>query len=136
MMDNIIRDFKLYEDYLNHISDYKGSNQYLTFSLKQAGKTRILYQMFTQIKKKKAKMSPDYIVLVVDSHTAHLVASYCQLFELINYASIYQIEKIDKTRKRYPQSDVIYFLDPHNAESIDRLVADFPPDDQDEIPYD
>lgn len=33
-------------------------------------------------------------------------------------------------------SDAVYFLDPCNQESIQRIVDDFPPDEEDEIPYD
>lgn len=33
------------------------------------------------------------------------------MYDLIEYGSVYQIEKLEKTRKRYPMSDVIYFIE-------------------------
>ena len=38
-----------------------------------------------------------------------------------------------KKRKRYPMTDVIYFIQP-DEESIEKLIEDFPKDD--ELPYD
>ena len=76
------------------------------------------------------------MILVVDNHTSHLVSTFCKPYELIEHGSIYQIEKIDKARKRYPQSDVIYFLDPNKSESIKKMADDFPPDEEDTLSYD
>ena len=75
---------------------------YEAFSLKELGKLRMLVQIFQQIRDKKAKLSPEYIILVTDKHTRHLVSQFCSAYELIAYGSIYQIEKIEVTRKRYP----------------------------------
>ena len=38
-----------------------------------------------------------------------------------------------KSRKRYPMTDVIYFIQP-DEESIEKLIEDFPKDD--DLPYD
>ena len=40
------------------------------------------------------------------------------MYDLIEYGSIYQVEKLDLTRKRYPQSDVIYFVETNNSKSL------------------
>ena len=96
----------------------------------------MLEEVFAQIKKKSAKASPEYIILVVDEDTIKLVSSFCSPYELIESGSIYQIEKLQTTRKRYPMSDVIYFINPANSKSIDRVVKDFPPDEEDEQNYD
>ena len=58
------------------------------------------------------------------------------MYDLIEYGSIYQIEKLELTRKRYPQSDVIYFLETMNSKSLQHVVDDFPPDDEDPFNYD
>ena len=64
--------------------------------------------------KQKARYSKDFIILVVDEHCQKIISSFCSVYDLIEYASIYQIEKLQKQRKRYPMSDVIYFIDPTN----------------------
>jgi hypothetical protein len=33
-------------------------------------------------------------------------------------------------------SDVLYFIDPTNNDSLQKVIDDFPPDDQDEFDYD
>ena len=63
--------YKLFEEYLMNSAP---SGSYLGFSLREKAKKRLLVEMFEQIKTKKAKLSSDYIILVVDKHTSHLVS--------------------------------------------------------------
>lgn len=78
-----------------------------------------------------ARMSPSFVLLVLDSYTAHLVSLWkVDLFELFK-AKVYQVENIHKKRKRYPMSDVIYFVSPDSAALI---AADFP--EKDSFSYD
>mmetsp|Transcript_28850 Transcript_28850/g.43570 ORF Transcript_28850/g.43570 Transcript_28850/m.43570 type:complete len:115 (+) Transcript_28850:1-345(+) len=107
-----------------------------SFSLREQGRHRLLIETFSQIKTKKAKLSPEYIILVVDRRSASLVSSFCTHLDLVKHCGIYQIEKLETQRKRYPQSDAIYLLDPNDAESIQSLTKDFLPDDEDPINYD
>lgn len=46
---------------------------------------------------------------------------------------VYQVEDLAKKRKRYPMTDVIYFIEP-SLDSINALLADFPA--QDKFDYD
>ena len=46
---------------------------------------------------------------------------------------IYQVESLVSKRKRYPQSDVVYFVEPG---SIEAVCGDFLPDDEDSVSYD
>ena len=68
--------------------------------------------------------SKDYLIMVVDSPALKVFSSCCQLYELVSISKIYHIEKIEKTRKRYPQTDAIYFITP-SEQSIDSLIKDF-----------
>jgi hypothetical protein len=83
--------------------------------------------------KKKAKLSPGYLILVLDDATAKVMSRFCDVFDLMESGSVYQIERLALQRKRYPQSDVVYFIKPTRA-SIDKVVADFP--DEDKFDYD
>lgn len=76
------------------------------------------------------------MILVVDNFCAKLVSQFCSLFELIRAGDVYQIESLTVKRKRYPQSHVIYFVDGANRESIERVIADFPADEDDELSFD
>ena len=73
------------------------------------------------------------MILVLDHYTAHLLINYkidmCELFK----RNVLQVEDLVKKRKRYPMTDVIYFIQP-DEESIEKLIEDFPKED--ELPYD
>lgn len=58
------------------------------------------------------------------------------MYDLIEFGSIYQIEKLELKRKRYPMSDVIYFIETSNADSLQQVIAEFPPDEEDSFSYD
>ena len=57
-------------------------------------------------------LSPEYVILVLDKFTASLLNNLELDFYELYKRNIYQIEDLDKKRKRYPMSDVIYFVHP------------------------
>ncbi len=69
----------------------------------------------------KCKLSPDYVVLVMDDYSAKLISNYCNVFDLMEAGNIYQIEKLSLERKRYPMSDAIYLVQPLQA-SINNII--------------
>lgn len=90
----------------------------------------------SNIAEKKAKLSPKYLILVVDDNCAHIISQLLKPYELIQVANIYQIEKLNKKNKRYPDSDVIFFIEPSQPESLKLLLDNFLPDEEDEFDYD
>ena len=100
------------------------------FNLSDYAKSRILYDMLDKVKPKE---SPDYVILVLDDHAAKLISTFCSMFDLMEHGNVYQVEKLNMKRKRYPMSDCIYLVQPTNA-SIERIVNDFL--EEDELDYD
>jgi len=141
LKEQIHSHYRGYEKHIDEISKKANINemslthQYQKFSVRQKVRERLLNDIFKPIKQK-AKLSADYIVLVVDDHASKLVSAFCTPYELMEYGSIYQVEKLSLQRKRYPDSDAIYIVDPMNKDSIKLIINDFLPDDQDSIPYD
>lgn len=111
------------------------SNQYVSSNelLKLRDYTRArLNEVFAYVRKR-ALLSPEYIILVVDKMAAHLINSLgCRQFDLISN-KIYQVEDLNLGRKRYPMSDVLYFIEP-SKQSIKKILDDFP--EEDKIDYD
>lgn len=83
--------------------------------------------------KQNCTLSPDYVILVLDSHTAHLFARLNLSFYELYRHNVFQVEDLKKHRKRYPMSDVIYFIQP-SVESVEAILKDFP--EKDEFEYD
>jgi ABC-type polysaccharide/polyol phosphate transport system ATPase subunit len=81
--------------------------------------------MIDYIVKNKAKLSPNYLILVLDEFSTKIISNYCELWDLMQNGNIYQIERLDKVRKRYPMSDALYFIHPSSG-SIDKILEDFP----------
>ncbi len=76
-------------------------------------------------------MSPEYIIMVVDDHTSKLPTNLnIKTFDMMSQR-VFQVESLGKERKRYPMSDVIYFIHPR---SVREMCRDFPEDDP--IPFD
>ena len=73
------------------------------------------------------------MVLVLDQHTAQLFSRLNLSFYELYRHSVFQVAELGKQRKRYPMTDVIYFLSPTH-DSVTRLIAEFP--EQDEYEYD
>lgn len=91
--------------------------------LKEYGRSRMLYDMLDRVKNR-CKLSPEYVVLVVDDYAAKTLSNFCDVFDLMQNGNVYQIEKLYLQRKRYPQTDAIYFLRP-SKKSIEQLIQDF-----------
>lgn len=102
------------------------------FNIKEYARSRLLHDMVS-IVRQRATSSPGYIILVLDDHAARLLSSFCDVFDLMEQGSIYQIERLHLLRKRYPMSDVLYFVKP-TLESIKKIIVDYPLDD--ELDYD
>ena len=100
--------------------------------LKHYAQDRILSQMLATIRRN-CKLSPDYLILVLDCHTAKQFVQYdIHFFDLYKHR-VYQVEDLTRMRKRYPQSDVLYYISPC-LDSIKRIIDDYK--DEDEIEYD
>jgi len=81
----------------------------------------------------KSKLSPNYLILVLDSHTAFLLQQMeTNIYDLLKQ-KVYQMEDLNKSRKRYPMSDVLYFIAP-TEEAVNLVLKDFP--EQDDFDYD
>lgn len=50
--------------------------------------------------------------MVLDDVSAKMISEFCTTFDLMEAGNIYQLEKLEKSRKRYPMSDVIYLVHP------------------------
>jgi syntaxin-binding protein 1 len=50
-------------------------------------------------------------------------SSCCKFFDVYK-ANLYHIERLEVKRKRFPNTDAVYFISP-TAESIDHLLKDF-----------
>ena len=100
--------------------------------LRQIAQDRIVNEMIAKVKLN-CTLSPDFVVLVLDQHTAHLFSRLnLSFYELYRY-NVFQVEDLKKHRKRYPMTDVIYFVQP-SVDSIKCIMDDFP--EQDEFDYD
>jgi len=62
--------------------------------------------------KDNAVFSKDYFVMIVDDYTVKILfEETCSMYDLIK-AKIYHVETISKKRKRYENTDAIYFISP------------------------
>jgi hypothetical protein len=69
--------------------------------------------------------SKDYVIMVLDEDAAKTISNFCSMFDLMESCNVYQIEKLQLARKRYPMSDVVYLVQPSHA-SVTRIIEDFP----------
>lgn len=76
-------------------------NKSQLINIKEYARSRLLKDMLSTVKNK-CRLSPDYILLVVDDYTSKLLCNFCDYFDLMENGCIYQIEKLDLLRKRYP----------------------------------
>jgi hypothetical protein len=92
-------------------------------TLRYYAKARILNDMIASTKKR-ALYDKNYIILVMDASALKVFSSCCKMFEVYG-SGLYHIERLEKKRKKFPTTDVIYFISP-NKSSIQRLLDDFP----------
>jgi syntaxin-binding protein 1 len=69
----------------------------------------------------------DYLIMVLDKASLRVFSSCCKFFDVYK-ANVYQIERLEYKRKRYPQTDAVYFISP-TEESIDYLLQDYKSND-------
>ena len=93
-------------------------------SLRKVAQDRIINEMLAKVKEN-CTYSPEYTILVLDSFTARLFTALNISFYELYQHNVYQVEDLAKQRKRYPMSDVIYFVEP-TRRSVGRVMADFP----------
>ena len=91
-------------------------------SLRDYAKFWILVDMVS-IVKKHVIGDRDYLILVMDTSALKVFSSCCKLFDIYK-AGLYHIERLEKKRKKYPNTNAIYLISP-TKESIDRLIDDF-----------
>ena len=94
-----------------------------TIQIQESVHDRFLYQ-FLRTVRKRCKLSPNYIILILDDYCGRLldkmgIGSFDRMSQ-----KVYQVERLSIGRKRYPMSDAIYFIEPTES-SINMLVSDF-----------
>ena len=101
--DHLIRFYNGFDDYIAEVTKQKASGgsqgstgkptssslHFQSFNIREQSRMRLLGEMFRQVRQKKATLSPKYIILVVDQHCQKLISSYCQMYDLIEFGSIY-----------------------------------------------
>ena len=102
------------------------------FQLRVLAQDRIVNEMIAEVLKN-CTLSPDYVILVLDDYTVHLFSQLRINFYDLYRHKVYQVEDLNKQRKRYPMTDAIYFIEP-SLESVRRILDDFPA--KDPIDYD
>ena len=100
----------------------KSTSKQNVIALRGYAKFRILQDMIEAVKKK-AAYSKDYIVMVLDDVTTRILQQTCTIYDLLQY-KVFQIENLYLGRKRYQQTDALYFLSP-SKDSVSRLIKDF-----------
>jgi syntaxin-binding protein 1 len=91
-------------------------------TLRSFAKHRILNDMIETARRHTQKK--DYIVMVLDKVALRVFSSCCKFFDVYK-ANVFQIERLEYKRKRYPHTDALYFISP-TEESINFLLQDFP----------
>jgi syntaxin-binding protein 1 len=91
-------------------------------TLRDYAKYRILDDM-VRVVKRHVMGDREYLILVMDTSALKVFSSCCKLFDVYK-AGLYHIERLEKKRKKYPNSNAIYLISP-TKESIDRLIDDF-----------
>ena len=61
--------------------------------------------------------------MILDQAALRVFSSCCKFFDVYK-ANLYHIERLEVKRKRFPQTDAVYFISP-TADSIAHLLSDF-----------
>jgi hypothetical protein len=85
----------------NILMSHPRQNKTSLINIKEFARSRLLHDMLYTAKNK-CRLSPDYIILVVDDYTSKLLSNFSDYFDLMENGNIYQIERLDLGRKRYP----------------------------------
>jgi hypothetical protein len=89
--------------------------------MRSYAKHRILNDMIEN-SRRHAKQK-DYMIMIIDQAALKVFSSCCNFFDVYK-ANLYHIERLEAKRKRFPNTDAIYFISP-TAESIAYLLRDF-----------
>jgi syntaxin-binding protein 1 len=95
-------------------------------TLRSYAKHRILNDMIETARRHTQKK--DYMIMVLDKAALRVFSSCCKFFDVYK-ANLYQIERLEYRRKKYPETDALYFISP-TEESINFLLQDFLSSDQ------
>ena len=79
-------------------------------TLKSYAKHRILNDMFENARKR-AMYSKEYMIMIVDKQAMKVFSSCCKIFDLYQQSQ-FHIERLEIVRKKFPNSDAIYFVTP------------------------
>ena len=61
--------------------------------------------------------------MILDQAALRVFSSCCKFFDVYK-ANIYHIERLEVRRKRFPQTEALYFISP-TEESVKHLLDDF-----------
>lgn len=64
------------------------------------------------------------VLVICDQASLRAVNSFCRLSDLYE-AGVSSVEALERERSPLPDVDALYFLDPEDPDSVDRLKADF-----------
>ena len=78
-------------------------------SLRSYSKHRILNDMLDLARRH--SHSKDYMIMVLDQAALRVFSSSCKFFDVYK-ANIYQIERLEVRRKRFPHTEALYFISP------------------------
>ena len=91
-------------------------------NLREYAKERLLKDVLKQITHS-VNNKIQFFTLVVDKPSTKVISSLLKMHELI-HMKITLLEKLELTRKPFPENDAIYILEPSTT-SIDLLAKDF-----------
>jgi hypothetical protein len=72
----------------NNILSPARPNQSQLINIKEYARSRLLHDMLYTVKNK-CRLSPDYIILIVDDYTSKLLSNFCDYFDLMENGCIY-----------------------------------------------
>jgi len=91
-------------------------------TLRDYARHRLIDDMINQVKKSE-RGNNEYLIMVMDKHTRELLASICNLFEIMD-KNVFHLENLELDRKEYPSTPAIYFISPTQT-SVNKLIEDF-----------
>jgi Sec1 family len=103
-------------------SNLEGGESALVFNtLRSYAKHRILNDMIENARRH--AQDKEYLIMILDQAALRVFSSCCKFFDVYK-ANLYHIERLEVRRKRFPNTDAIYFISP-TEESITHLLNDF-----------
>lgn len=87
------------------------NNETVFNTLRSYAKHRILNDMVEQARRHASPKSKDYMLLILDHAALRVFSSCCKFFDVYK-ANMYHIERLEVRRKRFPNTDAVYFISP------------------------